>query len=102
VQEKGTCYYHDVRKFNYWNITQANLDFFGNGTTFTECPFRGGMNQLWRNQLLALAIEDDKRQPYQHAMFSVVRHPGNGALDSTLRDYQTLIGNNSKFTTFAS
>lgn len=100
--DKGICYYHDVRKFQYWNITAANLSFFVNHASHAECPFRGGMNQLWRNQLLALSIEQDERQPYQHVYFSVVRHPGNHHLDRSLAAYWDLIGNSPKFSIFTS
>lgn len=97
LQEKGTCYYHDVRKFNYWNITERNQAFFTEHDQHVDCPFKGGMNQLWRNQLLGQAIEQDPAYPYQHVSFSVVKHPRNVALDSTLASYQKLIGNNPKF-----
>jgi hypothetical protein len=102
LAEKGTCYYHDVRKFNYWNITDANRDFFVNHAKQSQCPFQGGMNQLWRNQLLALAVEQDERQPYEHAHFSVVRHAGNKALNASLSEYKHLIGDNPKFSTLTS
>ena len=102
LKDKSTCYYHDVMKFNYWKITDANRDFFVNHATHTQCPFQGGMNQLWRNQLLALAIEQDERQPYKHAHFSVVRHAGNKALNASLAEYKHLINDNPKFTTLTS
>ena len=60
------------------------------------------MNQLWRNQLLGLSIEQDDRQPYQHVYFSVVRHPRNTSLHRTITEYQHLVANNPKFTTFTS
>lgn len=97
-----SCYYHDVKKFNYWKITESNQDFFVDHMKYNHCPFKGGMNQLWRNQLLALAMEQDTRQEYKHVTFSVVRHPRNMALEETLSNYQVLIGNNPKFTTFTS
>jgi len=102
IKDPSPCYYHDVRKFNYWQITAANQDFFPNHAVYFDCPFRSGMNQLWRNQLLALAIEQEERQPYRQVTFSVVRHPQNNFLDKTIEDYQALIGNNSKFTIFTS
>lgn len=102
LYKKETCYYHDVRKFNYWDITDANQAFFVNHQDYKSCPFAGGENQLWRNQLLALAIEQDGRQPYKHVHFSVVRHPKNKALDETLSRYQRLIDNNPKFSVFTS
>ena len=60
------------------------------------------MNQLWRNQLLGLSIEQDERQPYQHVTFSVVKHPRNTYLDQSLADYKDLTANNPKFSAFTS
>ena len=102
LADKHTCYYHDVRRFNYWKLTETNQAFFPNHTHHSHCPFQGGMNQLWRNQLLGLGIEQDERQPYQHVTFSVVRHPRNIYLDQSLNDYQELIANNPKFSVFTS
>ena len=87
---------------NYWSITEANREFFANHAHLVHCPFMDGMNQLWRNQLLALSIEQDERQPYRHVAFSVVKHPRNTALDATLEDYQDVIASNPKFSTFTS
>jgi hypothetical protein len=102
VMNKNTCYYHDIRKFNYWNITDTNRDLFVNQAKHAQCPFQGGLNQLWRNQLLGLAIEQDERAPYKHVCFSVVKHSGNTAIDASLVAYQDLIGHNPKFSTFTS
>ena len=63
---------------------------------------QGGLNQLWRNQLLGLSIEQDERQPYRHVVFSVVKHPHNKHLDKSLAKYQSLIANNPKFSVFTS
>jgi hypothetical protein len=100
LSNKNTCYYHDVRGFHYWDITERNRDFFPGHVHHAQCPFQGGTNQLWRNQLLALSIEQDERQPYQQVTFSVVRHPGNSALDASLAEYRALIGDNPKFSVF--
>ncbi len=99
---KALCYYHDIRKFNYWKITKANRDFFVNKAKYIECPFQGGLNQLWRNQLLALAVEQDDRQPYQYAHFSVVKHPRNDALDASLNSFKDLLGYNPRFSVLTS
>jgi len=102
LADKHLCYYHDVRQFNYWNITAANQAFFPNYSQHAHCPFQGGLNQLWRNQLLGLSIEQDERQPYQHVTFSVVKHPRNIHLDRSLADYRELIADNPKFSAFTS
>lgn len=100
LTNKKTCYYHDKCGYKYWDITDRHSDFFAN-PKHAKCPFRGGMNQLWRNQLLALAIEDQGTD-YKHVHFSVVRHPENTALDASLNAYKELIGNNQKFSDFTS
>jgi hypothetical protein len=96
------CYYHDRRHFDYWKITTANAAFFANHECHAHCPFQGGLNQLWRNQILGLAIEQDERRPYQHVTFSVVKHPRNIFLDQSLAKYQDLIAANPKFSVFTS
>ena len=60
------------------------------------------MNQLWRNQLLGLAVENDNTSPYKHVYFSVVRHPRNYHLDKTINEYKALIADNKRFSVFTS
>lgn len=100
LENKSLCYYHGKHGFHYWDVTDEHQSFFINHTSHASCPFRGGMNQLWRNQLLALALE--KEGKYKHVFFSVVKHPGNTSLDKTLTAYQNLINNNQKFSVFTS
>jgi len=102
VENPSVCYYHDVRRFNYWRITERHRNLFVNHADHASCPFRGGMNQLWRNQLLACAIEQDEQQPYQHVFFSVVRHPRNRALDKTIAEFDHLLDGSPKFSSFTS
>jgi len=71
-----------------------------NHALYPHCPFQGGLNQLWRNQLLGLSIEQDERQPYRHVTFSVVKHPGNTFLDQSLGAYQKLVAGNPRFSVF--
>lgn len=96
LTDKSSCYYHDKCGYTYWDITARHSSFFTNHSDHLNCPFQGGMNQLWRNQLLALAIEE-QGTPFKHAHFSVVRHPGNTALNPSLDAYKELIGHNPKF-----
>ncbi len=102
VANKDICFYHDMNKYNYWQITDVNRGFFANHAEHASCPFQGGLNQLWRNQLLGLSIEQDDRQPYKHVTFSVVRHPGNTHLDQSLAEYRQLIADNPRFSVFTS
>lgn len=102
LSEKELCYYHRKSKYNYWHITDKHQSFFANHHAFESCPFRKGMNQLWRNQMLALAIEDDVKNDFKNVCFSVVHHPDNPSLKKTIDEYKTLIDNNPKFSTFTS
>lgn len=58
------------------------------------------MNQLWRNQLLALELEN--RGVFEAVYFSVVSHPENTFLDKTMNDYRALTYNSPKFYDFKS
>jgi hypothetical protein len=64
----------------------------------------GGMNQLWRNQLLATSLESSTslRWPYKKVYFSVVYHPGNNSLKPSISEYQKLIGFSDRFFAFSS
>lgn len=100
LENKNLCYYHDVRKSNYWKITAENKEFFVNHALHASCPFKGGMNQLWRNQLLGLALENSKS--FVHVYFSVVKHPENKSLDKSINQYKELINNDARFSVFDS
>lgn len=102
INNKNLCYYHDVRKNKYWEITDKHKTFFINQKDFSSCPFKGGMNQLWRNQLLGFAVEDDPAQPYKNVYFSVVYHPENTSLSKSINEYKKLVNHNSKFSIFTS
>jgi len=100
IANKDFCYYHQVKEYEYWNITEKNLSFFTNHTNHKECPFKKGMNQLWRNQLMGLALENEKK--YTNVYFSVVKHKDNDSLDKTIKEYKNLINDNPKFSVFTS
>lgn len=95
LQKKDYCYYHSVKKYQYWNLTEEFLDLYADYSEHPVCPFKGGMNQLWRNHLLAKAI--GKQGKYKNTFFSVIKHPENVALDSTLDEYRQLTGNHPSF-----
>ena len=96
------CYYHKHCGYNYWNIMNMSHGkrFFHGESKGKGCPFRGGMNQLWRNQLLALELE--RRGVYKEVFFSVAKHPYNIFLDESIKEYKELIKDNPKFFSFNS
>jgi len=100
LAKKELCHYHRVNKYQYWNLTDANKDLFIHAEAETHCPFRDGMNQLWRNQLLGLGLMQQGK--YKHVVFSVVKHPDNHALDTVLNDYQKLTNKDPRFSWFSS
>ena len=102
LRDKSICYYRDVNKYRYWDITGAYRSLWVGEASTSYCPYRGGMNQLWRNQLLGLAIERDEKRPFKHSTFSVVRHAGNTSLDRTLNQYKNLIGDDPRFSVLTS
>lgn len=100
IKNKELCYYHSGKNYEYWNITESKKNFFVNHKNHKTCPFIGGMNQLWRNQLLGFALEN--KGLYKDVFFSVVHHPENNYLENSMKEYMNLIDNNPKFTSFTS
>ena len=101
---RENCYYHSAKKFKYWEITLKNKAMFPleNMQKPEACPFKGGMNQLWRNQLMATAIEADPNGRYKKVYFSVVYHPGNTSLSPSMQAFKDLIGRKDRFFWFTS
>jgi len=106
IKNPDKCYYHSKCKYRYWNITLGNSSPFNINSIreYNECPFKGGMNQLWRNQLLATSIEasTSSRWPYKKVYFSVEYHPKNNYLKPTILEFQKLIGFSDRFFAFSS
>ena len=106
LAQPSLCYYQSACGYHYWDITLSNADAFSsdNFSRHADCPFKGGTNQLWRNYLLALAIENSQssKWPYRKVFFSVVYHPRNQALKPTLASFQAIVGNNDRFFHFPS
>lgn len=48
-------------------------------------------NQLWRDHLLAIAMRDHARSPYQHGTFVLVRHPEDRACVAIVQGYRQLL-----------
>ena len=104
LQNPDLCYYHSSCRYNYWNITAEHPTEFPRDNLLKTmgCPFKGGLNQLWRNQLLAIAIENSADWPYENVFFSVVHHPKNFALTASMQAFAALTGNSGRFFSFTS
>jgi hypothetical protein len=106
LENPNLCYYHSGCNFRYWDITFQDASPFDAQRigTYNECPFKGGMNQLWRNQLLAISLErsTSKKWPYKKVYFSVVYHPKNESLLPSILEFQQLIGFSDRFFAFPS
>ncbi|MDD3877841.1 MAG: hypothetical protein PHT69_14565 [Bacteroidales bacterium] len=107
LKNKNCCFHHNFKGREYWNLTDENKSFFVNHSKHNSCPFKGGMNQLWRNQLMGFALE--KAGLFKEVYFSVVKHPDNlpqkrskKSLDATINQYKELINNNIRFSVFDS
>ena len=100
MENHDKCYYHKHCRYYYWKIMDAHSSFFCGKYEGKGCPFRSGINQLWRNQLLALELEF--RGVFVEVYFSVVSHPENSFLDQTMSEYRKLIKNSPKFNDFKS
>lgn len=101
LADHDKCYYSYSCQYKYWEITKdSNLYSFQSRDSRTSCPFMGGENQLWRNQLLGHSIR--KLGPFKNAHFSVVHHPDNHDLDKTVNNYVSLLKDKSVFSCFTS
>lgn len=100
IKNHDKCYYHKHCGYFYWKIMEKQHSFFCGQYEDDGCPFRGGMNQLWRNQLMAFELEN--RGVFDEVYFSVVSHPENCFLDKTMNEYQQLTRNSPKFSNFKS
>lgn len=104
IENPDRCYYHSGCNYRYWDITLGDASPFNTNRIreYKVCPFIGGMNQLWRNQLLTTSIESSLQWPYRKVYFSVVYHPGNYCLKPSISEFQKLIGFTDRFFAFSS
>lgn len=84
--------------YKYWDTLKRNLDIFKGSIGIEGCPFKDGLNQLWRNQMLALAIQETGI--YSIVTFSVCHHAKNTMLDKSINKYKALISGNRMFSCF--
>jgi hypothetical protein len=106
LANKNLCYYHSKCNFRYWDITLQGSSLFNIDKIrdYMECPFKGGLNQLWRNQLLAESVERSitPKWHYKKVYYSVVYHPQNRSLLPSISEHQKLIDFNERFFAFSS
>ena len=106
IENPDRCYYHSGCNYRYWDITLGDASPFNTNRIreYKKCPFKGGINQLWRNQLLATGLESSTspKWPYKKVYFSVVYHPRNNSLKPSISEYQKLIGFSDRFFAFSS
>lgn len=102
ISNHKICYYDRESHYNYWEIMSAKnaQKLFSGIYNSKGCPFLGGMNQLWRNQMLALALENQIPNKYKEVYFSVVHHPANHFLTKSMDEYKQLVNNSPKFSSF--
>jgi hypothetical protein len=95
------CYYKYAKDYKYWKLTKES-GLFNEAALFerSECPFLSGENQLWRNQLMAYAIQS--KGIFKNVHFSVIHHHMNLHLNETISRYKLLLKNPTVFDTFTS
>lgn len=98
VHDPDMCYYHKIKRYKYWDLLKPQIEKFKGKVGINGCPFRLGMNQLWRNQILAFALEETG--VYKRVTFSVCHHARNSMLRKTINQYETLICNSNMFGSF--
>ena len=99
INDRSKCYYHSSCQYKYWDIThKSNLFILNLIEDGQHCPFKDGKNQLWRNQLMAFAIQEEGK--YKHVHFSVVHHPDNHDLRESIDNYKTIIRDPGLFSVF--
>jgi hypothetical protein len=101
VEDNSKCYYQYHCNYNYWRIANSS-DLYDMTVLLRNkrCPFIGGTNQLWRNQLLGHAIK--KKGEYQNVHLSVVHHPANHELQETIDEYKEMLRSKQTFSVFSS
>lgn len=99
-KDPDRCYYQYKCDYKYWSLTNATLFNEEAFSSRNECPFLGGENQLWRNQLMGQALQD--KGDYTTVHFSVVYHHDNPYLTDTMNRYRELLVDDSVFSSFTS
>ena len=99
LTDSTSCYYTYHCGYKYWEITN-NSKLYNLSEHIVRCPFIGGENQLWRNQLMGNAIQN--KGIFKKVHFSVVHHPDNSDLQNTINSYKQMLNDQSLFGVFSS
>ena len=97
AKEPQKCHYHKIG-YEYWNILKKNMERFQGSIEIEGCPFKNGLNQLWRNQMLAIALQETGA--YHTVTFSVCHHARNTMLDKSINRYKALTCGDRIFSSF--
>lgn len=101
MNDSSQCYYSYHCHYNYWQITHEsrlfNINRLKEGT---HCPFIGGENQLWRNQIMGYAIQN--KSAFHNSHVSAIHHAENHDLKETMDSYKALLNDPSVFSIFTS
>lgn len=97
LNEPDKCHYHMIG-YKYWEILKKHQDKYQGSVDIKGCPFKDGLNQLWRNQMLAFALQDTGT--YKAVTFSVCHHAKNTHLNNSINTYKALINGNKMFNSF--
>lgn len=84
--------------YKYWEILKKHRDKYQGSVDIKGCPFKDGLNQLWRNQMLAFALQDTGT--YKTVTFSVCHHAKNTHLNNSINTYKALINGDKMFNAF--
>jgi hypothetical protein len=99
LNDHSKCYYNYQCDYKYWDFTDRSRTYNPQSLQKrAKCPFIGGENQLWRNQMLGFAIK--KRGQFKNVHFSVVHHPDNHDLENTIGRYKDLLIDNYLFESY--
>jgi hypothetical protein len=106
MEDNRLCYYSSGCGYKYWELSlQPDASFdLDRVWNYPVCPFMGGMNQLWRNMLLAYGLEHARspQYPFEKVFFSVVHHPRNHALKPSMDEFRSLLKSPHRFSSFTS
>lgn len=97
VENPQLCHYQIIG-YKYWELMKRHIDKYNKNVDIEGCPFIGGLNQLWRNQMLGFALRE--KGDYKTVIFSVCHHEKNTMLNKSMDLYSKIINDSSMFSHF--